>query len=748
MSSIAKTKANLGWGPVFFTAISTILGAILFLRFGYAVGHTGFVGTMAIIIIGHLVTIPTALAVAEIATNQKVEGGGAYYMISRSFGINIGGAIGIALFLSQAISVAFYVIAFAEAFGPIINYLSEAYPKYTYLFHDSRIISIPTLGLLALLMLTKGIDVGVKALYFVGFILFVSLAMFFLGSYDGAPSRDVVNFSAKISDPDSFFEVFTIIFPAFTGIAAGLGLSGNLKNPKRAIPLGTLLATFIGIIIYVLVAYKLAISGTPSDLAMDQLFMQKVALWGPIIPIGLACATISSALGSIMIAPRTLQALGGDRSFPIGTINYFLAKEKKSEPFNASVVTLLIALFFCIVGDMDFVARIISVFFMVTYGAICLISFMEHFAADPSYRPTFKSRWYISLFGAVLCFWLIFKMDFTYALISIIIMFAFYYFISYFSPQKNAMSNIFKGVLFQLTRRMHVLLQKANAEEQGDKWRPFMVCISKDTFQRFMAFDMVRWISHKYGFGTYIHYIEGYLSRKTHQEAQVTLKRLLKMGEISDSKVYVDTIISPSYTSAIAQVIQLPGISGKENNMMLFEYSRRNPDSLKEIIDNFQLLKAVNYDVCILGSTDKGFGYKREVHVWITPENYENANLMILMAYILMGHPEWKDGFIKLFAMFPESELKEQEIQLTNMISSGRIPISANNIELISSKDDIDEKSVINKHSSEADLTVIGFNSKSDDQDVTYYIPLEEFQAYPNMGNILFVNTTSEKEIK
>ena len=89
------------------TAISTILGAILFLRFGFAVAHVGLLWTMAIIVLGHLVTIPTALAVAEIATNQKVEGGGAYYMISRSFGLSIGGAIGIALFLSQAISVAF-----------------------------------------------------------------------------------------------------------------------------------------------------------------------------------------------------------------------------------------------------------------------------------------------------------------------------------------------------------------------------------------------------------------------------------------------------------------------------------------------------------------------------------------------------------------------------------------------------------------------------------------------------------------
>ena len=125
---VNNRNANFGTIPVFITAISTILGAILFLRFGYAVGHTGLIGTFTIIILGHLITIPTALAVAEIATNQKVEGGGAYYIISRSFGLNIGAAIGITLFLSQAISVAFYIIAFAESVMPFIDYLSTTYP--------------------------------------------------------------------------------------------------------------------------------------------------------------------------------------------------------------------------------------------------------------------------------------------------------------------------------------------------------------------------------------------------------------------------------------------------------------------------------------------------------------------------------------------------------------------------------------------------------------------------------------------
>ena len=182
--SLLKPKANFGTAPVFMTAISTILGAILYLRFGYAVAHTGFMGAIAIIIIGHLVTIPTAMAVAEIATNRKVEGGGAYYIISRSFGLNIGAAIGIALFLSQAISVAFYVIAFTEAFFPFAQFLVESYPilgDYSTYILDKQLIGIVMMILLSILMLTKGANIGMNLLYYVVAILFASLIMFFMG---------------------------------------------------------------------------------------------------------------------------------------------------------------------------------------------------------------------------------------------------------------------------------------------------------------------------------------------------------------------------------------------------------------------------------------------------------------------------------------------------------------------------------------------------------------------------------------
>ena len=178
MSNLREKKGKFGVTPVFLTALSTILGAVMFLRFGYAVGNVGFIGTVGIILLGHLITIPTAMAIAEIATNQKVEGGGEYYIISRSFGINIGAAIGLTLYLSQAISIAFYAIAFSEAFDGVIEWLNDTYHIFIW---DKRFISAPLVLILSVIMLSKGAQLGIKILYPVVAILVVSLLFLFLG---------------------------------------------------------------------------------------------------------------------------------------------------------------------------------------------------------------------------------------------------------------------------------------------------------------------------------------------------------------------------------------------------------------------------------------------------------------------------------------------------------------------------------------------------------------------------------------
>ncbi len=738
-SKLENNSLQLGTMPVFLTSIATILGAILFLRFGYAVANISLLGTIALIVVANLVTIPTALAVSEIATNQKVEGGGLYHIISRSFGLNIGAAIGIALYLSQAISISFYVVAFTEAFMPYMNNWAEMF-GYRILY--TQAVSVPTVIIISALMLYKGADIGIKMLYLVILLLTVSLLMFFLGSTDHE-----ANFNAltdTVANSDDFFKVFAICFPAFTGIAAGIGLSGDLKDPKIAIPRGTILATIVGGVVYLAVAYKLFVSASPEELGSNMMIMESIALWGPIIPIGLAASTISSAIGSIIIAPRTLQAIGNDRIFPSELLNDWLSKgtEQGNEPVNGSLITASIALLFVAVGSVDFVAEIITMFFMVTYGAICLISFLEHFAADPSYRPTFRSRWYISLLGAVLSVWLMFKINAIYAVISLSLMLLIYFSVTFFSPHRTQMAKIFQGVIFQLSRRLQVFLQKSETGDDSDHWRPSVVCVTSHSFERFAAFDMLRWISHKYGFGTFIHLIEGYLSKKTHKEAKLALQRLIKMADSSSSNVYLDTLISPSSTSAIAQVIQLPGISGKDNNMLMFEFSRSNPQDLDQIVENYSLIRSVNFDTVILGSTEKGFGYHNQMHIWITPTDFENANLMILLGYIILGHPEWSNCEISINAIVRENQMKEQKEYLLGLTTSGRLPISAKNINIIVQEENRNVKEIVCERSSEADLILLGFRGESIKRHGG-----QIFNGYDGLGNILFVHAVSEKEI-
>ena len=734
-----RTTANFGTLPVFMTTISTILGAVLFLRFGYAVGHQGFIGAIGIILLGHMVTIPTALAVAEIATNQKVQGGGAYYIISRSFGLNIGSSIGITLYLSQAISVAFYVIAFSEAFDPLIRFLH--YEINTPLI-DKRWIGLASMTLLSIVILTRGANIGMKALYIVVAILFTSLLFFFLGK----PTMPDHSFelNAQIKNPDNFFFVFTIIFPAFTGLVAGLGLSGDLKNPSKAIPRGTLWATLGGFVVYLFVAYKLAISASPQELASDQLIMEKISMWGPIIPIGLAAASLSSALGSIMVAPRTLQAMGYDDVFPGARLNNWLSKgkEKDNDPTNAGLISIIIGFVFVAFGDIDFVAQIIAMFFMVTYGVICLISLLEHFAADPSYRPIFKSRWYISLLGAVTSFWLMFKMNAPYALLSLIVMGSIYVMVSSYKKKEKGLVNLFRGVVFQASRQLQILAQRADREDLDEHWRPFTICVSQDTFMRRSAFDMLRWISLKYGFGTYIHYIKGFLTEKTNKESRDILNKLIHQAAGSKNRVYLDTIISPSYTSAIAQVIQLSGISGKGNNMILFEFSQTEPEALEEALNTHDILYATGFDLCVLNTSYKGFGYKKQIHIWITADDYNNANLMILLGYIILGHPEWKEGIIKIFAIYQHDDAHRIKEELQELIKDGRLPISLANISLISAEGNKETREIIGETSLDADLTVIGFRHE---QLKTEGYKL--YTGYNRLGNVLFVSANKKKEI-
>ncbi|RMD49800.1 MAG: amino acid permease, partial [Ignavibacteria bacterium] len=299
---------------------------------------------------------------------------------------------------------------------------------------------------------------------------------------------------------------------------------------------------------------------------------------------------------------------------------------------------------------------------------------------------------------------------------------------------------IFQGAIYQFSRRLTVFTQQAKKKDQG--WRPSAICVSSDTFERDKALHLLSWISYRYGFGTYIHLIKGYFSKEKREESEIVLDKLLNKISYVKGDIYIDTIISPSFTSAIAQAVQLPSPSGMENNMVIFEYDKRDPKNLPQILENISLVQAGKFDVCILGSSSRNTQFENGIHVWIKNWDADNSNLMILLSYIILGHPKWKNGFIKIFSVCKEGMYAEEKEKLTELVQSGRLPISDKNIEVIELKEGVLLKELINEKSSEAALTMLGFRDE-----IIKHEGEEYFKGYDKIGDVLFVDAEGMKKL-
>ncbi len=745
MSTNATARSGHGFGtaPVFLASISTILGAILFLRFGYAVGHVGLWGTLLIIVLGHLVTVPTVLAVSEIATNRRVAGGGAYFIVSRSFGSRIGGAIGVSLYLSQAISIAFYIVAFAEAFEPIYAWLAATYD----LTLGTRFVSVPATLLLVGLVLKRGASFAVKSLWIVCALLGLSIFMFLLGQAPESMRPDGLNLTARIANGDSFSTVFAICFPAFTGMIAGLGLSGDLRNPQRSIPLGIIGATLAGMLIYVLVAFKLAQSATPEVLAADQFVMTQIALWGPAIYVGLAAAALSSAFGSILVAPRTLQALARDNLLPSRALNTLLERGYGSahEPLIATGVSAVIAIVFVLAGGVDFIAQILSMFFLVTYGALCAVSFLEYFAGNPSYRPTFRSRWYVALVGAVMCGLLMIQMNAFYAFVAFGLMALVYLGLRHSQKGERDLTAIFQGAMFQLTRRLQITLQKNHATGADSGWRPSIIALTRYTGRRLGHFDLLRWISHRHGFGHFIRFSEGDYSDASKADAHRQVQKMIERSQVTGAGVFVDTLICPTIHDALSVAMQLPGISGLPNNCILLEFDRNRPQELEEVSQCAAMAVESRFNMLVLRSTKYRFGYRSTIHVWVTEDNLSNAPMMLLLAYIIVGHPEWKRAQINLFVCLDDGDSEREAHRLSDRLQQGRMPISPQNVTSVTCDTEESLEKEITSRSSDASLVIVGLAEarlKSTEEEIA-----TQLNRYRGVNDVLFVSAIEKIQI-
>ncbi|XP_060751794.1 solute carrier family 12 member 2 isoform X2 [Tachysurus vachellii] len=479
-----KGVVKFGWVKgVLVRCMLNIWGVMLFIRMTWIVGQAGIVCSCIIIFMATVVTSITGCSTSAIATNGFVRGGGAYYLISRSLGPEFGGSIGLIFAFANAVAVAMYVVGFSET---VVELLHESNLIMLDQINDIRIVGIITVIIL-LGISVAGMEWEAKAQIFLLVILIIAIFNYFIGTFIPIDSKKTEGFFSYDSGillenllPDfrgeTFFSVFAIFFPAATGILAGANISGDLADPQMAIPRGTLLAIVITGIVYVGVAVSAGacivrdatgfkVNGTAPNcssaecvygfdfssckifnttesdckygLHNDFQIMSVVSGFGPLITAGIFSATLSSALASLVSAPKVFQALCKDNIYP-GIAGFGKGYGKNNEPLRGYFLTFGIALAFILIAELNVIAPIISNFFLASYALINFSVFHASLANSPGWRPSFKyyNMW-VSLAGAVLCCVVMFVINWWAALLTNVIVLSLYIYVNYKKPDVN-----------------------------------------------------------------------------------------------------------------------------------------------------------------------------------------------------------------------------------------------------------------------------------------------------------------------
>lgn len=367
---------------VFTPTILTILGVIMYLRLGWVVGNAGLGGALLIILLAKLITITTGLSIAAIATNTRVGAGGSYALISRSLGLEAGSAVGIPLYLSQTLGGAMYISGFTEAWIAL-------FPA-----HEPMTVGLSVL-VLVLGVSLLGAQFAMRTQYIIMFIIVASLVSFFAAESNAVPQIQVWGSFPQTS----FWAVFAIFFPAVTGIEAGAAMSGDLKDSKKSLPLGMLSAIAVSFLVYVAVAFYLDQLASSEALISNTTIMMDISRWKLAVAAGVLGATLSSALGSVVGAPRTLMAMGSDKVMPFFRI--FAKRTKAGEPVYAIIFTSLAILVSLLLGDLNTIAPLLTMFFLITYATINIAVALQLGIGIPSFRPRFKVHISIPIIGFI-----------------------------------------------------------------------------------------------------------------------------------------------------------------------------------------------------------------------------------------------------------------------------------------------------------------------------------------------------------
>ncbi len=651
------------FGGVFTPSILTILGLVLFLLVPQVIGAVGLTKALLILALSTLVSVLTSISLAIVATNMRVGGGGEYYIISRTLGIEFGGAVGVVLYLALSVSIAFYSIGFAEA-------------VITALGRDSTVlVQLAAAGLIVLIALIGfiGADLATRLQFLVMALLVIALLSFFfgaIGDFDLTQFRDNLGSPEPSADtePMGFWQAFAIFFPAVTGFSQGVAMSGDLRTPSESITRGTFAAVGLSTTVYLVVMVLLAGAVPASILVEDTNTIIGDLSWQTwTMLVGVLAATISSALASTLGSPRVLQRLGEDKVLP-GLDRFAEGAGPANNPRKALGISFIIALATVAVGDLNAIAPIISMFFLATYGIINYATYYEFRAGSTAFRPTFKYGGHrTSLAGTIACVGVIIAINPIAGALSAMIFVGLY---GYLRRRDVPDRWIDSAGSYHYTKARTHLQAHAAEPNQARDWRPCSLAfVPRDPHTRRRMLTMASWLEGRSGFLTAVRLLEG-SGPVRRREAAAVERDLEKEVEELAPGAFARTLLVGDAEVGVQTLIQAHGIGRIKTNLTLFGVRDLRGSDEDRVRYGQMLQNCVRFgtNVAVLNVRQDSWREfedtprdERSIALWWSDDRV--GQLITLMAWLCERDHEWSQATITAYVPSGEGEIDIEHVE-------------------------------------------------------------------------------------
>lgn len=712
MQTEQKPKFGTFMGA-YVPSILMLFGVVIFLRLGWIVGSAGLYPTLFIITLASSIILITMLSLSAAATNIQVGKGGTYYMVSRALGIEIGSAIGLSLFLKQSISTAFCIVGFAESFHSL-------FPQF----------SFQTIGITTLVVLTILTYISTNFVLKIQIFIFGTIIAALYSLFSGGSEITVENLPIEQHiSITPFWMIFALFFPAMTGLESSLSLSGDLKNPSRSLPLGVISAVLTAYLTYMAIAYFLWVH-TPRQLLIDDhLIIQHISKFESLIILGIWGATLSSAIGTLLGAPRTLQALAEDNIVPP-----ILGKEfgPYREPRIATTVTFILAFIGVWFGSVNIIAPVLTMICLISYATLNLATGLEDLMANPSWRPTFPIHWSISFLGTGLCLIAMLMINAGAAILAVFGVIIIYLLLKQ-KKVNTSWEDIRYGILMFFSR--FALYRLAWQEPSSRSWRPnFLVFTGKPSEVSNDLLNFASAITQTKGFLTVASILsKDQNSKEKIQELQKNIKSMLKEHRI---EALICLNEAKNIPSGMKRIILHYGLGPLTPNTIVCGGVSRE-ENLVNYLEVIKLAHEQGRNVVIINDEPQKYSPTKlfpnkingDIHVWWDDSSPRNTELMLVLAYMLRKQSMWGKTNIYLVGIAGDEQIREKKLEEFNeLIKRNRLKIKTH--VLVSPTDPTQNLALVKHFSSQAAMIFLSLRAPNPNETLEEYA--NYFQTLPH----------------